>query len=93
MALLARAAISPSPRGPLDRGAFLARWGRRIQGRRKNVEAARTGTLTAEAREVARNPKLATYTTEVRDEAGELVALAHGTIHRKDTATPSAETK
>ncbi len=52
------------------------------------LKAARAGTLTAEAKEVSCNPKLATYTMEVRDAAGELVALAQGTVYRKETALP-----
>lgn len=52
------------------------------------LKAARTGTLTAEAKEVSRNSKLATYTMEVRDAAGDLVALAQGTVFRKDTPVP-----
>ena len=53
------------------------------------LKAARAGTLTAEAREVSRNSKLATYTMEVRDAAGDLVALAQGTVFRKDTPVPA----
>jgi acyl-CoA thioesterase len=43
----------------------------------------RQGTLYAEAREVACNPKLATYEVTVTDETGELVALFQGTVYRK----------
>ena len=53
------------------------------------LKAARAGTLTAEAKEVSRNSKLATYTMEVRDAAGDLVALAQGTVFRKDTPVPA----
>lgn len=53
------------------------------------LKAARAGAvLTAEAKEVSRNSKLATYTMEVRDAAGDLVALAQGTVFRKDTPLP-----
>jgi acyl-CoA thioesterase len=45
--------------------------------------AARSGTLIAEAREVAINPKLATYLIDVKDEAGGLVAQLQGTVYRK----------
>ena len=45
--------------------------------------ATNQGTLTAEAREVALNPKLATYQVEVRDESNELIALFQGTVYRK----------
>jgi len=47
------------------------------------VTAARQGTLTAEAREVSCNPKLATYAIEVRNEAGEIVAIFEGMVYRK----------
>jgi acyl-CoA thioesterase len=46
-------------------------------------EAVTGGTLTAEAREVARNAKLATYLIDIRDEAGGLVAHFRGTVYRK----------
>ncbi len=52
------------------------------------LKAARVGTLTAEAKEVSCNSKLATYTMEVHDAAGDLVALAQGTVFRKDTPLP-----
>jgi acyl-CoA thioesterase len=44
------------------------------------------GTLTAEAREVARNPKLATYLIDVTDESGGLIAHFRGTVYRKSAA-------
>lgn len=44
------------------------------------------GTLTAEAREVARNPKLATYVIDVKDATGALVAHFRGTVYRKSAA-------
>ena len=56
------------------------------------LKAARTGVLIAAAREVSRNSKLGTYTMEVRDDAGDLIALAHGTVYRKDSPLPTAET-
>jgi acyl-CoA thioesterase len=46
-------------------------------------KAVRNGTLTAEGREVSRNPKLATYLVEVKDESGDAVALFQGTVYRK----------
>jgi acyl-CoA thioesterase len=46
-----------------------------------------SGTLFAEAREVSRNPKLATYLIEVTDEAGLKLALFQGTVYRKSAAT------
>ena len=53
------------------------------------VKAAKEGTLYAEAREVARNPKLATYSIEVTDDTGDLVAKFEGMVYRKkDPITP-----
>src|SRR5512137_2865818 len=43
-------------------------------------QALRSGTLTAEAREVARNPKLATYLIDVKDGSGALIAHFRGTV-------------
>src|SRR5512138_2704367 len=37
------------------------------------MKAAQAGTLWAEAREISRNPKLGTYTVEVKDDRGDLV--------------------
>ena len=42
------------------------------------------GTLYAEAREVSRNPKLATYLIEVTDDGGSLLGLFQGTVYRKN---------
>jgi acyl-CoA thioesterase len=47
------------------------------------LKAAGTGTLIAEAEEVAANPRLATYLIRVRDDRGELIALMQGTVYRK----------
>ncbi len=47
------------------------------------VKAATTGTLVADAREVARSPKLSTCVVRVTDESGDLVALFKGTAYRK----------
>jgi acyl-CoA thioesterase len=47
------------------------------------MKAATSGVLTAEAKEVALNPKLATYTVNVTDEAGALVAVFQGLVYRK----------
>ncbi len=47
-------------------------------------KAARTGTtLIAEGREVSINPRLATYLIDVKDEAGNAIALFQGTVYRK----------
>jgi acyl-CoA thioesterase len=47
------------------------------------MKAAQTGTLWAEAREVSRTFKLGSYTVEVKDDAGDLVALFQGLAYRK----------
>jgi acyl-CoA thioesterase len=52
------------------------------------LKAGTTGTLVAEARELARNPKLGSYTVEVRDDAGDLVAIFQGMAYRKSEAIP-----
>lgn len=50
------------------------------------LKAAKSGLLTAEAREVACHPKLASYTIDVTDAAGDLVAVFQGLVYRKNTA-------
>jgi acyl-CoA thioesterase len=45
--------------------------------------AAKSGTLIAEGREISLNPKLATYLVDVKDEAGNAIALFQGTVYRK----------
>jgi acyl-CoA thioesterase len=47
------------------------------------VKAATQGVLYAEAAEVSRNPKLATYSIKVTDDAGEIIALFEGMVYRK----------
>ena len=47
------------------------------------MKAAQTGTLWAEARELSKTFKLASYTVEVKDDAGDLVALFQGLAYRK----------
>ena len=49
-------------------------------------KAASTGVLYAEGKEVSLNPKLATYLIDVKDEAGNAIALFQGTVYRKKTA-------
>jgi len=46
-------------------------------------QAVSGGTLYAEAREVSRNPKLATYMIEVTDDSGSLLGVFQGTVYRK----------
>lgn len=47
------------------------------------LKAASSGVLTAEAREVSQNPKLSSYTVNVTDETGALVAVFQGLAYRK----------
>src|ERR1039457_1294883 len=47
------------------------------------MKAGQTGTLWAEAREISRNFKLGSYTVEVKDDQGELVAVFQGLAYRK----------
>jgi acyl-CoA thioesterase len=49
------------------------------------LRAVTEGVLTAEAREIASGRKLGTYTVEIKDDQGELVALFSGTAYRKGT--------
>ena len=53
------------------------------------MKAAQSGVLRAEARELSRNHRLGTYTVEVKDEAGDLIALFQGLAYRKkDSIAP-----
>jgi acyl-CoA thioesterase len=47
------------------------------------MKAGTTGTLWADAREVSKNFKLGSYTVEVKDDQGELVAVFQGLAYRK----------
>jgi len=47
------------------------------------VKAVSQGMLVAEAREVSRSSRLATYTVEVLDEGGSPCAIFQGTVYRK----------
>jgi acyl-CoA thioesterase len=53
------------------------------------MKAGREGTLWAEAREISRNYKLGSYTVEVKDDAGEMVALFQGMVYRKSEKIPA----
>ena len=53
------------------------------------MKAGHTGTLWAEAREVSKNFKLGSYTVEVKDDAGDLVALFQGLAYRKSEKIPA----
>jgi acyl-CoA thioesterase len=52
------------------------------------LKAVRSGLIRAEAREVALNPKLGSYTVEVKDERGDLVAVFQGLAYRKPDKLP-----
>ena len=52
------------------------------------LKATRSGTLHAEATEVARSRKISTCMVRVTDNAGELVALFQGTAYIKDGPFP-----
>jgi acyl-CoA thioesterase len=52
------------------------------------MKAISGGTLTAEAREIAKNFKLGSYTVEVRNELGELIAQFQGLAYRKKDKLP-----
>ncbi|SPE59432.1 putative esterase AF_2264 [Verrucomicrobia bacterium] len=52
------------------------------------MKAAKTGVLWAEARELSKNFKLGSYNVEVRDDAGELIALFQGMVYRKREKIP-----
>lgn len=47
------------------------------------VKAATKGTLTAEAKETSINPKIATYTVNITDDEGGLIAIFQGMAYRK----------
>jgi acyl-CoA thioesterase len=64
-----------------------------IQASIANFQAVGGGTLQAVAREVALNPKLATYSIEIRDGSGSLIALFQGTVYRKSSALQQAPGK
>jgi acyl-CoA thioesterase len=52
-------------------------------------KAVAAGVLRAEAREISKNHKLGTYTVEVTDEQGEIVALFQGLAYRKNEKLPA----
>jgi len=47
------------------------------------VKAATAGTLYAVAEESSKNPKIATYTSTVTDDAGEKIAIFQAMVYRK----------
>jgi acyl-CoA thioesterase len=52
------------------------------------LRAASGGTLFAEAMEVSRNSKLASYTIRVTDESDDLIAIFQGMVYRKRDKIP-----
>ena len=56
------------------------------------MKAAQTGTLWAEAREISKNFKLGSYTVEVKDDQGDLVAVFQGLVYRKSEKIPGSPT-
>ncbi len=54
------------------------------------LKAAREGALWAEAKEISRNFKLGSYLVEVKDDAGDLVAIFQGMVYRKKDPLPFA---
>ena len=52
------------------------------------LKAASGGTLFAEAMEVSRNSKLASYTIRVTDESDDLIAIFQGMVYRKRDKIP-----
>ncbi|MGB9624460.1 MAG: PaaI family thioesterase [Phycisphaerae bacterium] len=57
------------------------------------IKAATGGTLTAEAKEVSVNPKLGTYSIQVTNDAGEVVATFQGLAYRKKESLESVMRK
>jgi acyl-CoA thioesterase len=53
------------------------------------MKAGQTGTLWAEAKEISRNVKLGSYTVEVKDDQGDLVAIFQGLAYRKSEKIPA----
>ncbi len=55
------------------------------------IKASSGGTLFAEGREIACNPKLATYSIDVTNEAGEIIAVFQGMVYRKKDNLPGVQ--
>jgi acyl-CoA thioesterase len=47
------------------------------------MKAVTRGTLTAVAHEVSLNPKIASYTVDICNDEGELIAIFQGLAYRK----------
>jgi acyl-CoA thioesterase len=54
------------------------------------MKAAVTGTLWADAREVSKNFKVGSYSVEIKDDQGELIAQFQGLAYRKKDRLPFA---
>lgn len=52
------------------------------------MKSSKNGTLFAEAREISKNPKLGTYTIDITDDEGELIAIFQGMAYRKRDKIP-----
>lgn len=52
------------------------------------MKAASTGTLWAEAKEISKNFKIGSYSVEVRDDQGDLIARFEGLAYRKKDKLP-----
>ncbi len=52
------------------------------------MKAAKEGTLRAEAKELSKNFRLGSYSVEVRDDTGDLVAVFQGLAYRKTDKIP-----
>jgi acyl-CoA thioesterase len=52
------------------------------------IKAVATGTLIAEASENSKSSRLGTYTVQIKDEAGQLIAVFQGMVYRKNESLP-----
>ncbi|MBT8762725.1 PaaI family thioesterase [Desulfohalobiaceae bacterium Ax17] len=52
------------------------------------LKAVREGTIFAEAKEISKNPKLASYTVTVSDQSGDTIAIFQGMVYRKKDKLP-----
>ena len=52
------------------------------------MKAAQSGTLWAEAKEISKNFKIGTYSVEIKDDHGDLVAQFQGLAYRKQEKLP-----
>jgi acyl-CoA thioesterase len=52
------------------------------------MKAAKEGTLRAEARELSKNHRLGSYLIEIKDDAGDLIAVFQGLAYRKPDKIP-----